>query len=275
MRTARLAAAQMSSCPGDTEHNLAEIARITGEAAKHRVDLVCFPELAVPGFVSTGMEALAEPVPGPTSVRLGELARSHQTWLVAGMAVEHPEGKRPYNSALAIDPAGEVAAVYHKVYLFPGELGVFTPASEPCLVELPFARAAISICYDYIFPDYVSALVDQGAELILHLTAWLMTPLKKELRYNPQGYRAVGMTRAVENTVWLLSANQYGPYDESGEMQAVGQSSIIAPWAEVLAEVGEGEGIAVAEIDFDSAEKWRSTVAPYLRDRRTRESWQT
>jgi predicted amidohydrolase len=100
-----------------------------------------------------------------------------------------------------------------------------------------------------------------------------MTPTKARLRYNADGFRAVGMARAVENTVWHLSANQYGIYDDAGEMEAVGRSAIIAPWAEVLAEVAVGEGLAVADVDFDAADEWRQQAAPYLADRKQRDPW--
>jgi nitrilase len=84
----------------------------------------------------------------------------------------------------------------------------------------------------------------------------------------------MGMTRALENTVFLMSANLSGNYDAAGSLQAIGQSAVIAPWGEVLAEVETGPGLAVAEVDFTQSPKWREAAAPYLSDRRVF-SWRT
>jgi deaminated glutathione amidase len=273
MRRARLAAAQITVRAGDKEHNLARLGQLTDEAAARAADLVCFPELCSTGFVRAGMAGLAECIPGPTTGAIAALAAKHHLWIAAGLAEAHPEGRQPYNSIVVIDAGGELRAVYRKLLLFPGEVGAFATGSHPCLVDLPYTRAGIVICYEYAFPAYVSGLVDRGAELILHPAAWVMTPTKARLRYDPDGFRAVGVARAVENTVWHLSANQYGVYDDAGEMEAVGRSAIIAPWAEVLAEVTAGEGLAIAEVDFDSADEWREKAAPYLVDRRRCDPW--
>jgi nitrilase len=193
--------------------------------------------------------------------------------MIVGMVEADPGGGRPYNAAVVIDPSGSVASVYRKVYLFSGEREQFARGQRPCLVDLPFARAAVTICYDFIFPGYIAGLVDRGAELILHPTNWLTAGSWVQLGYNQAEYRAVGMARAVENTVWFLSANRYGPCDESASFSSIGQSAIIAPWGRVLAEVEDGEGIAVAEVDFDAAAAWREQVASYLADRRDIDPW--
>jgi predicted amidohydrolase len=194
--------------------------------------------------------------------------------MVVGMVEANPEGGKPYNAAVVLDPSGAVVSVYRKMYLFAGEREVFARGQQPCLVDLPFARAAVTICYDFIFPGYIAGLVDRGAELILHPTNWLTTESWVQLGYNQQEYRAVGLARAVENTVWFLSANRYGPSDEAATFSSIGQSSIIAPWGKVVAEVEDGEGIAVAEVDFDDAAVWREQVARYLEDRRSFDPWQ-
>jgi predicted amidohydrolase len=72
----------------------------------------------------------------------------------------------------------------------------------------------------------------------------------------------------MENVVLLMSANHCGKEDPAGDVEYVGQSAIIAPWGEPLAEVREGEGVAVAEVDFDQAMQWHNACAPYRADRR-------
>jgi predicted amidohydrolase len=272
MRWARLAAAQISARPGGKQANLERIGLWAERAGSLGVDLVCFPELCTTAQAASPAAGLAEPIPGPTTDQLAAMARQHGLWMVVGMAEQNPNGM-PYNAAVVIDPAGAVASVYRKMYLFSGERDEFARGTQPCLLDLPFARVGVTICYDFIFPSYIAGLVDRGAELILHPTNWLTTESWVQLGYNQQEYRAVGIARAVENTVWFLSANRYGPCDQSATFSSIGQSAIIAPWGRVLAEVEDGEGLAVAEVDFDAAAAWREQVAQYLADRRDIDPW--
>jgi predicted amidohydrolase len=273
MRRAKLAAAQMSARPGGKQANLERIGLWASRAGASGADLVCFPELCTTALAPGPAAELAESIPGPTTHQLAGLARQHGFWMVVGMIEANPDGGRPHNAAVVLDPTGAIASVDRKVYLFAGEREVFAPGQQPCLLDLPFARVAVTICYDFIFPGYIAGLADRGAELILHPTNWLTTQSWVELGYNQQEYRAVGLARAVENTVWFLSANRYGPSDDSAAFSSIGQSSIIAPWGRVLAEVEDGEGLAIAEVDFDAASAWRQQVAGYLEDRRSIDPW--
>ena len=272
MRRARLAAAQTVPHPGDKPRNLSRIAALTAQAAEQGADLICFPEMATTGSTH-GKADLAEEVPGPTTYFLGDLARRHHLWLVAGMLEAHPDGEHRYNAAVVFDPQGDLQHIYHKVFLFTGERATCTPGAGPCLIDFPFGRGGLTICYDYIFPGYVSGLVDAGAEFILHPTAWLTTPAWESFGYTDELFRAVGITRAVENTVWFVSANHSGPYDAEGVYTAIGRSAVIAPWGAIAAEVPSGEGLAVADVDFEAMAAWREQVAPYLVDRRNITPW--
>ena len=264
----RLAVAQTVCKVGDVAQNLENAAGLLAQAKRERADLVCFPELFTTGSVPERTAELAETIPGPTADRLGQLAKDNGAFVVAGLLERDPEAERFYNASVLISPAGELVARYRKVYLYLGERDVLTPGDEPCVCDIGFCKLALTICYDYVFPDYIQYLVDQGAELLVHSTAWLTTDACEQWRYHPQSYRAMGMARALENTVFFMSANHFGSYDAAGALRAVGQSAVIAPWGEVLAEVQGGQGLAVAEVDFSKAPQWRETAAPYLEDRR-------
>lgn len=265
----RLAVAQTRCRVGDVAANLENAAALLAQAKRARADLVCFPELFTTGSVPERTAQLAEPIPGPATNTLGRLAKECGAFVVAGLLEKDPGGGRFYNASVLLSPAGDLLARYRKVYLYLGERDVLTPGREPCVCDVGFCKLALTICYDYVFPQYLQHLVDQGAELIVHSTAWLTTDACEQWRYNPGSYRAMAVTRALENTAFFLSANHIGDYDASGALRAVGQSALIAPWGEILAEVGEGQGLAVADADFSKAPQWRSAVAPYLADRRT------
>jgi nitrilase len=199
--------------------------------------------------------------------RLGEIARQNRLSLIAGLPEVDPATGRLHNSCVLLDPEGRQTARYRKRCLYLDEQQFFAPGEGNVLVDAGFCRLALTICYDYVFAQYIRQLVDAGAELICHPTAWLTTDVCEQWRYSPLAYRAMGMTRALENSVFYMSANLWGSYDRDGHLRAIGQSAIIAPWGEVLAEVQANEGVAVATIDLDASEGWRRAAAPYLEDR--------
>jgi predicted amidohydrolase len=266
-RTTTLAVGQYPCAVGDKAANLAKIERLAREAARQGAQLVCFPELGTTGFAGEALRALAEPIPGPTVQRLGEIARQNGLSVIAGLPEIDPATGRLHNTCVLLDLEGNLAAHYRKRCLYLGEKEHFAPGDRNALFDASFGRLALTICYDYVFAQYIRQLVDAGAELICHPTAWVTTDVCEQWHYSPLAYRAMGMTRALENGVFYMSANLCGACDWDGQLRAIGQSAIIAPWGEVLAEVQAEEGIAVARVDFDAAEGWSQAAAPYRQDR--------
>lgn len=270
---ATVAVGQMRVNPGSVNANLARVLALISEAADAGADLVVLPEMALTGLIDD-MRAVAQPVPGPATERIGAVAAEGGIWAVVGMPEANPAGD-PFNAAVVISPAGEIAAVYRKVFLYLQEAEGFACGDEACLLDLGFARAGLTICYDYVFPEYLRRLVLAGASLLLHPTAWVDTQACRDWHYPAaEAYRAQCLVRALENQVFFASANIIGPYDAGGCLEGVGRSSIIAPWGEVLAEVahdaGDGQGVAVAELDFQRVVQWSHQVAPYMRDLRAK-----
>jgi predicted amidohydrolase len=266
-RNATLAVGQYQCEVGDKEANLAKIEQLTREASHQGAQLVCFPEMGTTGFAGARLNELAEPISGPTVQRLGEMARQNHLSLIAGLPEVDPATGQLHNTCVLLGPEGTLAAHYRKRCLYLDEKRSFVPGDRSVLFDADFGRLALTICYDYVFAQYIRQLVDAGAELICHPTAWVTTDVCEQWRYSPMAYRAMGMTRALENGVFFLSANLWGPCDPEGHLRAIGQSAIIAPWGEVLAEVQGEEGVAVATVDFDAREGWHQAAAPYRQDR--------
>jgi predicted amidohydrolase len=263
---AKLAAIQICCHVGNVDANLKKARNLIQDASKAGAEFVCLPEMFSTGSVADKMPDLAEPIPGPTTDKLVQIARDNRVYIVAGIAEKEPYSGKLYNASVLISPDGELLKKYRKVFLYLGEREILTPGDESCVCDVSFGRIALTICYDYVFPEYIRHLVLQGAELLVHSTAWLTTDECERWNYNRGAYRAMGMTRALENGVYFISANHWGNYDVTGDLRGIGQSSIISPWGEILDEVKEGEGIAVAEVDFEVPTKWRESVAPYLAD---------
>jgi predicted amidohydrolase len=264
--TVKIAVCQTICAPGDIEANIGKGVEMVREAAGRGAKLMVLPECFTTGAPVGGGAPTAEPVPGPSVEKLGAAARAARAFVIYGTVEKNASGK-PFNSAVLLDPQGSVAAVYRKAQLYLNEADDHARGDRRCVADLGFCKAGITICYDYIFPEYIRALVDAGARLLVHSTNWLNTGECERWHYNTDAYRAVCIARAIENTIFVASANRFGPCG-GGTMHSIGQSAIIAPWGEILAEVRDGEGVAVAECDFERIEGWQQAAAPYLRDRK-------
>jgi predicted amidohydrolase len=167
---------------------------------------------------------VAEVVPGPTTARLGELARARNAWIVAG--IYEREGGTIYNTAVLIDRAGKFAGKYRKVYLPREELeGGLTPGSSYPVFHTDFGTVGMMICWDVQYADPARGLALRGAELILMPIAG--------------GNETLAKARAIENHVFLVSSGYDFP------------SLVIDPAGETLARTEVNGTSASATIDLN------------------------
>jgi predicted amidohydrolase len=223
---------------------VAESVRQFVEAAERlspaHTDLIVLPEgISVVGVDPSGLICgqVAEPVPGPTTDQLGELARAKHCYVAAGL-YERERGAS-YNTAVLIDREGKVVGRYRKVYLPRGEMVQLTPGNEFPVFTTDFGTIGMMICYDVYYPEPARQLAARGAEIIL-LPIW-------------GGDRTLGAARAIENQVFLVSSGyDYPTYimDNNGNR---------------IAEAHERGTAAVATIDLnathfypDGSSDWKS-----------------
>ncbi|MGV9255215.1 nitrilase-related carbon-nitrogen hydrolase [Streptomyces sp. NPDC003697] len=194
--TTTVACAQVALRVGDTAANLAATEDAVRAAAGAGARVVVLPELANSGYVFTDVAeaaALAEPLDGPAVTAWSAAARRHGVTVVAGLAERGGDG-RTYNSAVLIDPAGELRAVYRKAHLFGTEKDVFTPGdAPPPVVDVPrVGRIAVMVCYDLEFPEWVRRAALAGAELLCAPVNWPLFP-------RPEGERPAEVVRVQAN----------------------------------------------------------------------------
>lgn len=196
-----------------------------------KADLILFSEaITVVGTDKEGVE-VAEPVPGPTTVTLGELARRKNAWVAAG--VYERDGAAIYNTAVLLDRQGRLAGKYRKVYLPREEYeGGFTPGIDYPVFETDFGKVGMMICYDVFFADPARALALRGAELIL-MPIW-------------GGNVTLAKARAIENHVFLAAAGYDYP------------THILDPDGAIVAEAKDRGTAAIATIDLNRryTEQW-------------------
>jgi predicted amidohydrolase len=226
-RKARIATLRLRPKGEDPLARFIELARTAPAGA----DLILLPEGATVVGTGRSYADVAEPVPGPSTLRLGELARAKKAWVVAG--VYEKEGGAVYNTAVLIDREGRYTGKYRKVYIPREELeGGITAGNDYPVFDTDFGRVGMMICWDVQYADPARALALRGAELIL-MPIW-------------GGNQVLGRARAIENHVFLASSGYDYP------------SAVIDPDGETLTSQETNGTIAVAEIDLEKrySDRW-------------------
>jgi len=214
-------------------------------AGKEKADLVCTHE----DFNGVGLYAgwldyphlfssLAEEIPGPTSHRLGEVARIYGMHIAANYYEK--DGKDFYNTTVLFGRTGEIIGKYRKVHLPAREKWRVTAGKEISVFDTDIGRIGFAVCYDSQFTEHCRAMALNGADIIIHQTqGWGVDS-------NDLG-EALVRTRAAENSIYLIVAKNIQKGDG-------GKSCIIDNYGRILAEAsGEEERVITSEVvpDYD------------------------
>ncbi|MBX6316731.1 MAG: carbon-nitrogen hydrolase family protein [Isosphaeraceae bacterium] len=253
-RTIRIAAAQMRPHLGDVVANRHAILGKLREAAAAGARLVVFPECALSGYVFESREealACAEPIPGPSVLKVAAACQALGTLAVFGMLER--DGDRLYNACALVGPEGLVGS-YRKIHLpYLGVDRFADPSDRPFAIhEAGGLRVGLLICYDGSFPESGRVLALLGADLLILPTNW---PTQSEC-----AAEHLLPCRAMENTVYAMAVNRIG--EERG-FQFIGRSSIVDPTGARLAFASaDREEILYAEIDPARARDKRLVRVP-------------
>jgi len=244
----KVAAIQMASGP-NVEGNLNEARRHIAKAVEQGAKLVVLPEF----FAIMGMEAQdtvkAREQAGQGNIQqfLSETARKHKIWLVGGsipLAGNSPDKVR--NSCLVFDETGAQVSRYDKIHLFNLTLGnesyneaqTIEAGDKVVVVDSPFGRIGLAVCYDLRFPELFRAMKD--VNIIVLPSAFTATTGK--VHWEP-----LIRARAIENLSYVVAAAQ-GGYHVNGR-ETHGHSMIVDPWGRILDELQRGSGVVVADIN--------------------------
>lgn len=243
--SAAFAIAVAQFAPGsDLAANLAEITRLAELAAGRGARLVVFPEYSSYFTPEPGRDwhDAAEPVGGPFTEHLADLAERLDLHLVAGL-IERVDGdeRRVHNTVVAVAPREGVVARYRKLHLYdafgqresewvaPGEI------AAPEVFEAGGIRFGLQTCYDARFPEVTRRIVDAGADVVCMPAEWVRGPLKEA------HWRVLTTARAIENTMYVAAADHAPPV-------GAGNSMIVDPMGVEVATIGEATDVAVAWI---------------------------
>lgn len=255
----KVAAVQMASGP-NVAGNLNEARRLIEKAAQQGAKLVVLPEFfAIMGMKETDKVVVREqPGSGQIQSFLSETARKHNIWLVGGsipLVADAPNKVR--NSCLVYNELGEQVARYDKIHLFNLELGneqyheadTIEAGNQVVVVDSPFGRIGLAICYDLRFPELFRAMHD--VDIIVLPAAFTATTGKVH-------WEALVRARAIENLSYFIAAAQ-GGYHVNGR-ETHGHSMIVDPWGRVLDELTRGSDVVMAEVNPGYQASLRSSL---------------
>ncbi|BEV70760.1 carbon-nitrogen hydrolase family protein [Paludibacterium sp. THUN1379] len=254
-----VAAVQMVSGT-DWHRNLRDAERLVAEAAGRGASLVVLPEyFCLMGARDQDKVALAEvPGEGVLQQALADMARCHKIWLVGGtVPLASGEAGKVYNTSWVFDPAGMAAARYDKIHLFDFtgqgesycESNTIRPGSLPVKCRTEFCELALGICYDLRFPELFRQLAPFDV---------LVLPAAFTAVTGQAHWEVLLRARAIENQCYVIASAQGGQHENGRATH--GHSMIIDPWGRILAELPQGEGVVLAEIDANMIQSVRSRL---------------
>jgi deaminated glutathione amidase len=257
----RAALAQLRS-GRSVEANLHIAESLIRRAAKGGAVYVQTPENT--GFMELEPEqTLLKAQTEPENVALATLralAAELGIYLHIGSLAIKENGPRVANRSYLVDPKGEILARYDKLHMFDVDLAGgeshresahCRPGGKAVVVDLPFGRLGLSICYDLRFPQLYRTLANSGAEFIA-------IPAAFTRQTGEAHWHILIRARAIETGAFVLAATQGGLH-ESGRA-TFGHSLVVSPWGEILAEAGEEPGVVFADIDLQASAEARARI---------------
>jgi N-carbamoylputrescine amidase len=263
----------------DRADNLARACSMLDDAAKRGVQVACLPELFLsPYFCQAEDPAtfdLAEPVPGPATHALSEVAKRNNM-VIVGSLFERRAAGLYHNTAAILNADGEVAGLYRKMhipddplyyekyYFTPGDLGFKS-------IDTAFGKIGTLVCWDQWYPEAARLTAMQGAQVLFYPTAIGWHPGEKAEFGAAQAdaWETIQRSHAIANGIYVAACNRIGHEGAAdGGLEFWGNSFIADPFGRILAKASsDKEEIITAVVDPNVQEQTRRWW-PFFRDRR-------
>lgn len=275
-KTVKVGTVQMS-CSANPDENLKKAIAGIRQAASQGAQIVCLQELFRSLYFCDVEDydnfKLAEPIPGPSTNTLGELAKELGVVIVASLFEKRAEGLY-HNTTAVLDADGtylgkyrkmhipDDPAYYEKFYFTPGDLGYK-------VFKTKFATIGVLICWDQWYPEGARITSLMGAEILFYPTAigWATSQDDATNVEQFNAWQTIQRSHAVANGVHVVSVNRVG-LEQQGAMKFWGGSFIANPFGSVLYQgTHDKEEVHVEELDLGKTDRYR-THWPFLRDRR-------
>jgi deaminated glutathione amidase len=200
-------------------------------------------------------------------------AQAAGIWLLIGSlgVLTHDADGRFANRSFLIAPDGSIAARYDKIHMFDVNVSAtevyresegYRPGNRAVLVETPFAKIGMTVCYDVRFPALYRRLAQGGAQVIT-------VPAAFNHITGAAHWETLLRARAIETGCFVLAPAQTGFHPETNGKgrRTHGHSLAIAPWGEILADAGTEPGVTLVDLDLAEVDKARGRVPSLSHDR--------
>jgi predicted amidohydrolase len=196
------------------------------------------------------------------------LAAELSVYLHLGSLAIRKESGNAANRAFLIGPDGAIRASYDKIHMFDVDLpngeswresATYEPGQESTLVDLPYGRFGMAVCYDVRFPAIFREQARRGAEV-------LTAPAAFTRQTGEAHWHVLQRARAIENGAYVISAAQGGTHEDGRE--TYGHSLVVDPWGQVIAELDHNApGYVLAAVNTGNVVKARARIPVIANER--------
>ncbi len=230
------------------EDNLENIRDKISRAAFADAKIVILPEMFCCPYNNASFKANCEEKGGRIYSALSQMAKENEVFLVGG-SIPEKDGEKLYNTCFVFNDVGECIATHRKVHLFDinvkngqhfKESATFTAGNAITVVDTPFAKIGVCICFDIRFPEMFKAMVAQGVDVVAVPAAFNMTT-------GPLHWQLINRARAVDNQIYMLACAP--ARSDTGGYVSYAHSMAVDPWGSVVADAGIDEKVCIVELD--------------------------
>lgn len=242
---------------------------LASEAVANGAQLLVLPEYA--GGLKTQGRFFDPPVFSeanhPVVTGMRTFAEENKVWVVLGSVAIESDSEKFINRTFVIDDGGSIQARYSKLHLFDIEISEtqsykesekVQPGNRAVVVDTPFGKLGLTICYDLRFPGLYRDLAQAGAEILL-------VPAAFTKKTGEAHWHILNQARAIENGAYVIAACAVGAIPGGGE--SYGHSLIIHPWGNIVAQGGTDTGVVQCIIDIDEVTQTRAKIPSLLHDK--------
>ncbi len=244
------------------------------QVANDGADVVVLPENFA-AFGALDYQAIADTENqaggGPILNRLCDLAAELGIWICAGTIPFHGSNDvRPFAATFLIDAHGKVVSRYHKIHLFDAQVSdrqgqyresdSYAPGRGLCVVDTPFGRIGLAVCYDLRFPELFLAYRKLGVSVVLIPSAFTATTGEAH-------WETLIRCRAIEQGTYIAAANQGGVH--WNQRETWGHSMVVDPWGAVVVSLNKAPDTAVVDVPLSRTVQVRQSLpTQWHRDQR-------
>lgn len=266
----KIAAIQMASGT-NVSANLLEVSQQITSASQAGAELIVLPEnFAIMGLHDSDQVKISEEDgKGPLQEFLSEQAKRNNVWLIAGtIPIKSEKENKVYAACLVYNNDGERVSRYNKIHLFDVHLEITSETykesetleagNKAVVVDTPFGKIGLAVCYDIRFPELFRELVSLGAEIIVLPSAFTAITGKAH-------WDVLLRARAIENVSYVVASAQ-GGYHVNGR-ETFGNSMVVDPWGTIIDNLPQGSGYVMADINLEHVKNLRLNF-PVLQHRK-------